>query len=321
MRYYIYKLTFTSGASYIGSHIEKRASDGYITSSSYYKNHPEDKLLKRDIILEVKDPETMDIMETLCIFGDKAENNKNVNGNYGNWYYHFCGGRVFKGMKMPEEQKRKLSKHFFKKGQTTPNEWKIKTKEKRGYKIYCLETEKTFNACKDAANGKDINGSSISRSVRSKGFQKANDGNHYLLLEDANKIDDKQQYLENILVREAQGEPVMCIEKNIYFSSISTACKITGITTIYSHLLNKKGYKTAGGYHWKKVSLEDFFNSPNNKKNIYFEKKEYNHNQKKVRCIETGQVFDSATATGINRVSKCVHNPNFTAGGYHWEYV
>ena len=66
MRYYIYKLTFKSGATYIGQHTEKVENDGYITSSSYF-NKNNDPLVSRDILLEVKDKETLDIMETLCI--------------------------------------------------------------------------------------------------------------------------------------------------------------------------------------------------------------------------------------------------------------
>lgn len=319
MKYYIYKLYFKSGKTYIGSHIEKKENDGYITSSSYYKNYSsEDPLINREILLEVKDAETMDIMETICIMQDKANNPRNVNGNYGNWYYNFCGGRAFKGLKMPLEQKKKLEKYFFKKGRIISEEQKKKIKEKVAYKIYCLEDDKIFDSCKDAASGKDINGSNVNRSAKNKGYCKASDGKHYLYLEDAKKIDNKQNYLKNILDREAQGEPVVCVEKEIYYSSISTAYKLTGISTIYPHLLNKKGFKTAGGYHWKKISLEEFENSDFGKRNLPLEKKEYKHNSKKVICIETGEIFDSVADTGLDRVYKCIRNPNYTAGGYHW---
>ena len=46
---------------------------------------------------------------------------------------------------------------------------------------------------------------------------------------------------------------------------------------------------------------------------------------KKVRCIETDQVYDSIQeakkATGITTISDCLHHRTKTAGGYHWEYV
>lgn len=112
MRYYIYKLTFKSGATYIGQHIEKTKEDGYISSSSYMSQHPEDPIVSRDILVEVKDKSTLDIMETLCIRADKADNTKNVNKNFGNWDYKFC----FKGFHHSDKTKTLLSNAHYKAG-------------------------------------------------------------------------------------------------------------------------------------------------------------------------------------------------------------
>lgn len=47
--------------------------------------------------------------------------------------------------------------------------------------------------------------------------------------------------------------------------------------------------------------------------------------QKRVRCIETGQEFSSATEavkfTGFSSIPACAQGKTKTAGGYHWEYV
>ena len=83
-RFYIYKLTFRNGCTYIGKHHQTKEFDQYITSSSYYRKH-KDLLEKREIILWVNDIETLNIMETICILGDIAENKLNVNYNYGAW--------------------------------------------------------------------------------------------------------------------------------------------------------------------------------------------------------------------------------------------
>lgn len=112
MRYYIYKLTFKSGATYVGQHVEKTKEDGYISSSSYMSQHPEDPIVSRDILVEVKDKETLDIMETLCIRADKADNPKNVNKNFGNWDYKFC----FKGFHHSDKTKTLLSNAHYKAG-------------------------------------------------------------------------------------------------------------------------------------------------------------------------------------------------------------
>lgn len=126
-RFYIYKLTFESGATYIGQHLQRKANDKYITSSSYYTRHPEDKLLKREIILDdLSDREITNIMETVCICADKAENTKNVNYNLGGWLsMGFCGWN--KGISATKKQKEKISKKL--KGRTTWNKGKKLSEE------------------------------------------------------------------------------------------------------------------------------------------------------------------------------------------------
>lgn len=89
--FYVYKLTFKSGKTYIGSHKQIKEQDGYITSSSYYlRHHNEDPLIKREILIEVENEYQMDFLETWCILSDKAYNKKdNVNYNLGNFFHRF----------------------------------------------------------------------------------------------------------------------------------------------------------------------------------------------------------------------------------------
>lgn len=97
MRYYIYKLTFENGCTYIGEHIEKVPGDGYITSSSYFHKHKNLKYT-RDIILECKSRDVLEVMETICIMADKRDNPKNVNYNLGAYHSPFgshCLGGYF----------------------------------------------------------------------------------------------------------------------------------------------------------------------------------------------------------------------------------
>lgn len=142
-KYYIYKLYFKSGKTYIGQHSQRREKDRYVTSSFYYKNHKEDDPLeKREILLEVKDLETLNIMETICIMQDKAENGKqNVNGNLGG----YVSWKIIewtperrkklsernKGRKLSASTRRKLSEKAKGrisplKGKKRPEQWKEK---------------------------------------------------------------------------------------------------------------------------------------------------------------------------------------------------
>lgn len=94
-RYYIYKLTFMNGCTYVGKHHQVYENDSYVTSSAYYnKKGGKDILLKREILLDnLPDMETLDIMETICILHDRAENVNNVNYNKGAWVSnHFDRG-------------------------------------------------------------------------------------------------------------------------------------------------------------------------------------------------------------------------------------
>lgn len=94
-RHYIYKLTFMNGCTYVGKHHQVYENDPYVTSSSYYYNKGgKDILLKREILLDnLPDMKTCEIMETICILHDRAENVNNVNYNKGAWVSnHFDRG-------------------------------------------------------------------------------------------------------------------------------------------------------------------------------------------------------------------------------------
>lgn len=117
-RLYLYKLTFESGATYIGQHIQTQEYDNYVTSSSYYKRNKKsgDRLIKREILIDnVSDRETLDILESIAIIEDKQVSAKNVNGNFGNYVHKMCGGWN-KGVSTTEEAKEKnRQKHLGKK--------------------------------------------------------------------------------------------------------------------------------------------------------------------------------------------------------------
>lgn len=104
--FYVYRLTFQSGNSYVGFHKQKKLNDNYITSSSYYHNHPEDKLISRDILFQTDDEFEASFIETWCILSDKAYNPKtNVNYNLGNFFHRFSTG-----FRTPDEKQASINK-------------------------------------------------------------------------------------------------------------------------------------------------------------------------------------------------------------------
>lgn len=153
-RFYIYKLVFESGATYVGQHTQRTLNDNYITSSSYFRRHPEDKLLKREILLDnLPDRERVNIMETICICADKAENPKNVNYNLGGWLSMNFGGWN-EGIPASEEQKRKVSEKM--KGRIPWNKGKQLSEEHKG------------NISKGSAHCGPNKGKTFSEEVRKK---------------------------------------------------------------------------------------------------------------------------------------------------------
>lgn len=120
--FYIYKLRFLNGETYIGSHVQHKAADSYVTSSSFYFEH-KDELISREVVLEVKDRFTMNLMETICIMQDKRDNPKNVNGNLGNYFHRFPNdGSSRRGKHASDETRKKLSESH--KGKTPWNKGK-----------------------------------------------------------------------------------------------------------------------------------------------------------------------------------------------------
>lgn len=116
---YIYKLTLESGKTYVGQRTyksnESAITDNYRGSSTYMKEHKEDKIIKREILIEnIKDQETLNFLETWCILSEKAYNHENnINGTLGGFIYRYT--RDFKFKKKTQEQIKEQVNSFLKK--------------------------------------------------------------------------------------------------------------------------------------------------------------------------------------------------------------
>ena len=287
-KFYIYKITLESGKTYIGSHIEKKENDGYNNSSRYIKRHPEDKIIKREILFYLPTLEQMNIMETITIISDKSESSNNINGNYGNWLYNF-----HTKLDCPWNKNLKMSKEFCQ-----------KISEAEREPIICLETNEIFSHTNKIMHAAEV----------INGKRKSVNGLHYrkLLPEDSNveiRILNNKKALENIY----KNKKFILNKKTnkIYLSYESMHLDI-GKSVKY---LQKQDYITEVSY---KYILDNNLILPTKAKQKAKVKK-------KIICVETKKVFSSIKDASVfyntTHISDCLSNKRNTAGGYHWEYV
>ena len=94
MNKYIYKITFQSGKTYIGQRSSKNENvylDKYQGNSSYAKRNPQDKIIKKEILISGDfDTFLLNLLETdSIIFEQLKHKNSCVNGNLGGLYCNF----------------------------------------------------------------------------------------------------------------------------------------------------------------------------------------------------------------------------------------
>lgn len=99
--------------------------------------------------------------------------------------------------------------------------------------------------------------------------------------------------------------------------------------TVLVHRLVAEAY-LPNPNNYKSVDHLDKNHFNNNINNLEWVSQEVNNqraNNKKVRNVETGQVFDSfiAAAESVNKeksgISACIRGKQKTCGGYHWEVI
>ena len=123
-------------------------------------------------------------------------------------------------------------------------------------------------------------------------------------------------YDENWIPRDDLNKRrVICTETGAIYNSVSDAIRSTNGSPNISRACKDSGL-TSGGFHWaywdewKKASWK-----PRSRKE---------GTKRAVRCIETGEIFESATLAGSvksisnSEISKCCKDPSKTARGFHW---
>lgn len=183
----------------------------------------------------------------------------------------------------------------------------------RSREVMCVETGEIVDSYKVLMK-RWKKSSSTTRSIIFKNDPDPK-GHHWKYLGDRKKVNKDKVKTNSMLVK--------CIETGKIYRTLAEAGKDTGCNpkTISSVCKKIRGYKSTGGYHWEFVEVTSAE-----------EQNRYGMvgNRKPVRCIETGEAFDSIRAAmremnfssgveaGIVNVCK---GKRKTAGGYHWEYV
>lgn len=179
-------------------------------------------------------------------------------------------------------------------------------KSERQKKIFCVEEKKVYNNAKLAAKEHNCNYQHILHSCNKlKGFNTVG-GYHWCYLR------DKSNFVERI---DADLSPVYCVNTGEYFKSIQEASKAKNASASSISFCCRNLHKTACGLTW--CYAKDYTTSLKCNKT----------KERKIKCIELNQIFDSISKAArqlkIARgsLSNCLAKLNKTSGGYHWEYV
>lgn len=106
-------------------------------------------------------------------------------------------------------------------------------------------------------------------------------------------------------------KPCKCVETGIIYESITKASKETGINSGSIAQCCKNPTNTVHGYHWE-------YADPKYGRNYY-----ECENTRKVRCIETGEVFNSINEARKKypSVANILYRTIKSTNGYHFEFV
>lgn len=292
--FYIYKITFSNGATYIGSHIQYKTNDNYTCSSRYYKRHPELKIEKREILFYLPTLEQMNVMESICIMDDKCYSVFNVNGNYGNYITNFHSSLDCpwnKGLKMESDFGNKISKA---------------NKES----IICIETNEIINKVSDIPHGAEI----------LNGTRKTYNGKHYRRYFNNESTDETKQLNKYHLIEIYKEEEFYyCKEYNVAWESITMLSAMLGINQ--SYLKTKLG-NCYRGITIISVSINYLIE---NNINIVWKLNPPEWSSKKIKCLETGEVFNSLKEANekykVAHIGDAANGYRNKAGGLHWKYM
>lgn len=146
-------------------------------------------------------------------------------------------------------------------------------------KVICMETGEEFRSLADASRYANVNISAIFHCL--KGINNVAGGYHWRYADGEYHECTRPEGRKN---KKSQSKPVACRETGIIYPSIGEASRMTGIVSSNIAKCANGKVVSAGGYKWGFVI---------DGKPVYLKRE--NKNQTRIKCLETGEVFDSIT--------------------------
>lgn len=180
---------------------------------------------------------------------------------------------------------------------------------KRARKIICIETQKIYDSISSAEQEVNVD---IISCLTGK-YTNTAGGYHWSYVDDSDRIFQLQKYVGCEKSNYSRVREVVCAETGVIYKNIRDA-KTVGGSTVWACLKGKN--QTANGYHWY------YKDDEKTAKDMYKYLGNPSQKQKIVICFETGKIFnnikEAEKETGATTIKRCLENPKFTSGGYHW---
>ena len=211
------------------------------------------------------------------------------------------------GIPRSEEVKAKISATKLANGRS--EEAIAKTKEACSIPVVCVETGIVYSSITEAAKELGVSRPAVAyvchgktKSIKGLTFQ-------FVDTDRAQNISDRLNENRGLVNNVA----VVCIETGIVYESMHAAAESIGLQPANISSVCMGRSRTAGGYHWRRVTDEEIDNR--------------DRRFRAVRCIETGIVYESVAAAAaslelnLSSMYSVCNGKARTVNGLHFEYV
>lgn len=203
--------------------------------------------------------------------------------------------------------------------------YELEIEEPTGKPVICINSKQIYRSVVIAAAETGINKSNIYQCCLgykplAGGYQWSyyEEGNTYELNKDIELL--KKENRVPLGLKDGTSKKVICINTLEIFNSVKEASEKYNITPSCISSVCRGESLTAAGYQWSFYEKDKEYKLKNIKPNSK------DRNNKKVICIETKEIFDSAKEAALkyniltSSISSCCTGRNLTAGKLQWSF-